>query len=109
MQIIAGHGDERNAESLHGGQQLQDFVGLSAGRKGEDHIAANHHSEVAVQGFGRMKKQCRTSGRGKRGRDLARDQSAFAHAGNHDPARATVKQFHCPFKVRQHRPRQTVS
>src|SRR5271157_5402824 len=108
MEIIAGQSDERHSQPLHGGQQLQDFAGLSTGRKGENDITANHHAEVAVQRFGGMEKQGGTACRSERRSDFAGDESTFAHARDDDSPRAAVEQFDGAFEVGQHRSGKTV-
>ena len=80
------------AQPLHRGQQLQDLRRLSAGGKRDHHVAAHHVAQVAVQRFGRMKKESRGAGRAESSGNLARDDAALAHAGNHDAPRAAVEE-----------------
>src|SRR5271165_3211142 len=108
MEIVAGQSDERHSQPLHGGQQLQDFAGLSTGRKRENDITANHHAEVAVQRFRRMEKQGRTACRSERRSDLAGDESTFAHSRDDDSPGAAIEQFDSAFEVGRHRSGKTV-
>src|SRR5271166_601628 len=62
-----------------------------------------------MQGLSRMKKQRRAAGRGKRSRDLARDETAFPHAAYYDSTLAAVQQFDGALEGFGHRARQAVS
>ena len=59
--------------------------------------------------FRRMQKQRRRAGGAERGRNLARHNSAFAHAGDHHPAAARGQRVDSPAKSLPHRPAQAVS
>jgi hypothetical protein len=48
------------------------------------------HAQVAVAGFGRVHEERRRAGGGQRGRDLAPDVAALAHA-HHDHAAAHIQ------------------
>ena len=109
VEFIAGHGDQRHAQPLHGSQHLQDFGRLAAGRQRQHYVATHHHAQVAVHGFGGMQKQRGTASGGERGRDLARDQSALAHASDHDAAGATIQHFNRAIEVLAHGPGKPVS
>jgi hypothetical protein len=54
---------------------------------------AAEHTNIAVNGFGRMQKKSRSSGRGKRCRNFARDMSGFAKPAYNNSASATQYQF----------------
>ena len=84
----------RNAHALHEGQELQNFLRLSAIRNRNEHIAARQHAEVAVEPFGWMEKKRRCPGTRHRGGDLLPDQPGFAHARYDDFALAVIEQVH---------------
>ncbi len=109
IELVAGHGNQRHAQPLYRGQQLQDLGSLTTGGQSHHDVTAHHHTQVAVHGFGGMQKQGRASGRGKRGRNFACDQPALAHAGYHHPPGTAVEQLDGPIETLCHRPSQTVS
>ncbi len=91
---LSGQRDELQAQALDPGQQFQQFFGFSAVGKRDHHVAGGQRAEIAVQRLGRMQIQRRHAGGVERGRDLARDQTAFAQAGDHHPAPAFEDQAH---------------
>src|SRR5262245_2283377 len=87
---VAGHRDQGHVEPLQRGQQHGELIALAAVGDRQQHIAGLHHAEVAVAGFGRMHEERRRAGGGERGRDLAPDMAALAHA-HHDHAALALK------------------
>src|ERR1019366_8908275 len=107
-EIVASHGDERHCEPLHRGQKLHDFGGFAAGGKCEHNIAADHHSQVAVQGFGGMEKKSWVSGGRQRGGHFASDDSALAHSGDDDATGTVVEQLDGALEIARHRSGDTI-
>ena len=58
---IAAEADQRVALAFEEGEQAKNLLGLAAGRKRDNHIAGHEHAQVAVDGFGGVKKQGRAS------------------------------------------------
>ena len=63
-------------------QQRQQLGALARVGQGQQHVAAHHHAEVAVAGFGGMEEECTGAGAGQRGGDLARHVPALAQAAD---------------------------
>ncbi len=89
-----------NAADRH--QQLQNLFRLAAGGERQHHVAAHQHAQIAMDGLSRMKIQRRRPGRAERGRNLARDDPALAHAGYHHAAAAGIQAFHGALKILRH-------
>ncbi len=66
------------------GDQIGQLDGLARIGQHQQRIVAGDHAEIAMARFGRMDEMGRRSGRGERGRDLARDMTGFAHAADDD-------------------------
>ena len=81
---VASHADQRDLQALDGGEERENFLGLAAGGKREDDIAANDHSQIAVEGLDRMQVKGGGSGGTQGGGDFAGDETALAHAGDDD-------------------------
>ena len=80
---IAREADQRVTLALERGQQAQNLLGLARGRQSHHHVARHQYAQIAVQRLGRVQKQGRRTGGTERGGDLLRNNSAFAHAGDH--------------------------
>jgi hypothetical protein len=80
----AAEGDELVGQPLEDGKEIEDLFGLAAGREGEDGVAAGEHSEIAVDGVGRVQVVSWCAGGAEGGRDLAGDDAALADAGDDD-------------------------
>jgi hypothetical protein len=61
------------------------LAGVAGIGQRQDGIARCDHAEIAMAGFGGVNELRRRPGRGEGRRDLARDVSALAHAGDGDP------------------------
>ena len=83
---IAGERDEGDFEALEGFEEIDDFLGFAAVGDGEERVAAGEHAEIAVEGFGGMKKKGWRAGAGEGGGDFAADEAGLAHAGDDDAA-----------------------
>ena len=69
---VAGYRDHPCAEALDRFEQPQQLLRLAAVRQRDDDIVALQHAEIAVDRFGRMKKERRRAGARQRRGNLAR-------------------------------------
>ena len=79
-------GNQGNAQALEHRQNGGQFIALAAVGQGQHQVLGLHHAQIAMAGLGRMHEQRRGSGGSQRGRHLAANVAAFAHAHHHHPA-----------------------
>ena len=78
----ASDGDDRQAQSLEVRQQHHHFGCFAGVGNGDDHVAARHHAQIAVRGFGRMEKERGCARAGQRGGDLAPYMTRLSQTGD---------------------------
>lgn len=80
----AAEGDDLISEAFEEREEAKKLLGLAAGGEGEDGVTVGEHTEIAVDGFGRMEEVCSCAGGAKCGGDLASDDAAFADPRDDD-------------------------
>ena len=98
----AHQGDAGRAAALQVGQDLQQFLGLAAVGEQQGDVVGGHHAQVAVQGVEGIEVDGHQANRGEGGGDLAGDDAALAHAGDHQlgpPVGAGLQQLQGPFHL----------
>ena len=83
--LIAGDGDQAEAEALGVGDEVGEFRRLARPRQGDDHVVRLDHAEVAVARLAGMDVIGGRARRREGGRDLAADMAGLAHAGDDHP------------------------
>ena len=84
--VVADDGDEFGTDTLERRQDVEDFYGFPAVRKGQYDIIGRDHAQVAVDGFSRMEENGWRPCTGQRRRYFAGNVAGFPHARDDDPA-----------------------
>src|SRR5439155_16075477 len=74
--------------------EAEQFIRAAALRKQDRHVVPAYQTEVAVHRINRTQKRRGRTGRGQRGRDLARDEAGFPHAGDDHASLGLGQQAH---------------
>ena len=84
----ARHQHQQDAQAFERGDKRSEFVAFTRVGDRQDKVPGCHHAQIAVAGFGGVHEHRRSAGGRERGRNLAPDMTALAHAHHHDAAAA---------------------
>src|SRR6266567_1028333 len=93
--FVPRHRNQRHSQPLDRRQQRQNLLRLPTRGQRQHHVPAHHHPQIPVQRVHRMQIQRRSPRRTQRRGNLARNQPALPHPGNHYASRTAIHQLHC--------------